>query len=97
MVGADLEGLVSSHDQSGFAVLLVFEQPHITSSALLPLTGVAVELEQLGAPESPMSLATRNLYMMKFIASRTSPLSATSATRSIDLKSGQQHFQIHRV
>lgn len=45
VVGADLEGLVSSHDQSGFAVLLVFEQPHIASSALLPLTSVPVELE----------------------------------------------------
>lgn len=50
MVGADLEGLVSSHDKSGLAVLLVLEQPHITSSALLPLTSVTVEFEQLGAP-----------------------------------------------
>lgn len=45
VVGADLEGFVSSHDQSSFAVLLVFEQSHITGSALLPLTSVPVELE----------------------------------------------------
>lgn len=49
MVGADLEGLVTSHDQSGLTVLLVLEQTDITSSALLPLTGLLGELEQLCA------------------------------------------------
>lgn len=49
MVGADLEGLVSPHDQTSLAVLLVLQQSHITSTTLLPLLAVTVELEQLGA------------------------------------------------
>jgi len=49
VVGANLQGLVSSHDQSRLAVLLVLQQPHITSSTLLPLVGLADELEQLRA------------------------------------------------
>lgn len=49
MVGADLEGLVSSHNKSGLAVLLVLQQTDITSAALLPLAGLLDELEELGA------------------------------------------------
>jgi len=49
VVGADLEGLVTAHDQTGLLVLLVLQQTHITGTTLLPLLAVAVELEQLGA------------------------------------------------
>jgi hypothetical protein len=47
MVGADLQRLVSAHDQPGLAILLVLEQPDISSTALLPLAALAVELEEL--------------------------------------------------
>ena len=49
VVGADLECLVSSHDKTGLAVLLVLQYPDITSATLLPLPRLPVELEQLGA------------------------------------------------
>lgn len=49
MVGADLQGLVTAHDQAGLLVLLVLQQTHITSTTLLPLLAVTVELEKLGA------------------------------------------------
>lgn len=38
MVCADLEGLVSPHDQSDLAVLLVLQEAERTSTALLPFT-----------------------------------------------------------
>lgn len=49
MVGADLECLVSSHNKSGLAVLLVLQQTDITSATLLPLAGLLDKLEELGA------------------------------------------------
>lgn len=49
MVGADLEGLIPTHDETGLLVLLVLQQTHITSTTLLPLLAVTIELEQLGA------------------------------------------------
>lgn len=49
MVGADLEGLIPTHDQTGLLVLLVLQQTHITSTTLLPLLAVTVEFEELGA------------------------------------------------
>ena len=49
MVGANLERLVPSHHKSRLAILLVLEQPDITSTSLLPLPRAAVELEELGA------------------------------------------------
>lgn len=49
MVGADLEGLVTAHDQAGLAVLLVLKQTDVTSASLLPLAGLLDELEKLGA------------------------------------------------
>lgn len=49
MVGADLEGLVTSHHQTGLAIFLVLQQPDVASSTLLPFTGLTDELEQLGA------------------------------------------------
>ena len=49
MVSADLERLVSPHDQSGAAILLVLEESDLTGSTLLPLPAVAIEAEQLGA------------------------------------------------
>ena len=50
VVGADLEGLVSAHNQSGLAVLLVLQQLNVAGSALLPLFGLGIELEELSAP-----------------------------------------------
>lgn len=49
VVSADLQCLVSSHDQSGLAVLLVLQQSHVSSTTLLPLVGITDELEELGA------------------------------------------------
>ena len=49
MVGADLQGLVTTHDKSGSAVLLVLEQTDLAGTTLLPLSAVTVELEELGA------------------------------------------------
>jgi len=49
VVGANLQSLVSTHDQSCLSVFLVLQQPNITSSTLLPLVGVTDELEELGA------------------------------------------------
>ena len=49
MVGADLEGLVSAHDKSGLAVLLVLQQTNIASTSLLPLAALLDELEKLGS------------------------------------------------
>lgn len=49
VVGADLKGLVTTHDQTGLAVLLVLEQADVTGTALLPLLGILLEDEELGA------------------------------------------------
>lgn len=49
MVGADLQSLVSAHDQSSLAVFLVFEKSNIASSTLLPLVCLTNKLEKLGA------------------------------------------------
>jgi hypothetical protein len=49
VVGANLQSLISSHDQSRLAILLVLQESNITSSALLPLVGLLVELEELCA------------------------------------------------
>ena len=49
MIGADFKSLVSSHDQTSLLILLVFEQPDITSTSLLPLSTISVELEELGS------------------------------------------------
>jgi hypothetical protein len=48
VVGADLQGLIPTHDETGLLVLLVLEQTDITSTTLLPLLALAVELEKLG-------------------------------------------------
>lgn len=48
VVGADLEGLVPAHDQTGLLVLLVLQETDVTSTALLPLLALTVKLEQLG-------------------------------------------------
>lgn len=47
MVCADLECLVSPHDQPGLVVVLVLQQTHVARAALLPLLGLAVKLEEL--------------------------------------------------
>jgi hypothetical protein len=49
VVGADLEGLVTAHDQAGLAVLLVLQQSNVTGTTLSPLVGLLDELEKLGA------------------------------------------------
>lgn len=49
VVGANLQRLVSSHDQSCLAVLLVLQQSNITSSTLSPLVGLLNKLEELCA------------------------------------------------
>ena len=47
MVRANLQGLVPSHNQAGLLVLLVLQKSDVTSTTLLPLTRLAVELEKL--------------------------------------------------
>ncbi len=49
MVGADFKGLVAAHNKTGLAVILVLQESDITSTTLLPLVGLANELEELGA------------------------------------------------
>jgi hypothetical protein len=49
MIGADLQSLISSHNQSCLAILLVLQQSNITSPTLLPFIGILVELEELCA------------------------------------------------
>ena len=49
MVGANLQSLISSHDQSRLAILLVLQESNITSPTLLPFIGILVELEELCA------------------------------------------------
>lgn len=49
MVRANLEGLISAHNQTRLVVLSVLEEPHITGTTLLPLVGLADELEELRA------------------------------------------------
>lgn len=48
MVGTDLEGLISAHNQTCLAVISVLEKSHIASTTLLPLVGLADKLEELG-------------------------------------------------
>jgi len=55
VVCADLESLVSPHDQPGLAILLVLQQLDIAGTALLPLLSVGVKLEQLGTPNRASS------------------------------------------
>lgn len=47
MVGADLESLISTHNQSSLLVLLMLQKSNIASTTLLPLIRIAGELEQL--------------------------------------------------
>jgi hypothetical protein len=49
VVCADLERLVSSHNQSRLAILLVLQQPDIASTPLFPFPALAVKLEQLSS------------------------------------------------
>ena len=49
MIRTDLEGLIPPHDKACLLVLLVLQQSNIASAALLPLLGVALKSEQLGA------------------------------------------------
>lgn len=49
MVCTDFQGLVSSHDQAGFAIFFMFQQTNITRTSFLPLSRVSIKLEQLCA------------------------------------------------
>jgi hypothetical protein len=49
MICADLQRLVSSHDQPCLAILLVLEQSHIACATLLPLIRLSDKLEKLCA------------------------------------------------
>jgi hypothetical protein len=49
VVGADLECLVTAHNESRLAGFLVFEETNVTSTTLLPLVRLLDELEKLGA------------------------------------------------
>jgi len=49
MIGADLERLVTAHDQTSFAVFLVLQKTSVASAALLPLSCLFHKLEELGA------------------------------------------------
>jgi len=50
VVGADLQGLVTTHQKTDLAGLLVLQQAGFTGTALLPLVGILVKTEKLGAP-----------------------------------------------
>ena len=49
MISADLQSLISAHNQSSLAILLMLQQSNITCAALLPLVGLTNELEELCA------------------------------------------------
>jgi hypothetical protein len=48
MIGANLQGLVSSHHQSSLSTLLVLQESDVSSSTFLPLATLTIESEQLG-------------------------------------------------
>lgn len=50
VVGAHLQRLVTTHDQTDLGRLLVLQQTDVTGSAFLPFQFVLGEAEQLGAP-----------------------------------------------
>jgi hypothetical protein len=49
VVRADLQRLVSAHDNASFAVVLVLQKPHVACTTFLPLAALTHKLEQLGA------------------------------------------------
>jgi hypothetical protein len=49
VVRADLECLVSAHDEASLAVLRVLQETNISGAALLPLAALLDELEELGS------------------------------------------------
>lgn len=48
MIRADLQRLITSHDQSRLSILLVLQQPHVSSTTFLPLTRFSIEPEEFG-------------------------------------------------
>lgn len=50
VVCAHLERLVAAHDEAYLAARLVRQETHVARAALLPLLGLLVEAEKLGAP-----------------------------------------------
>jgi len=50
VVGADLQGLVTTHQETDLLGLLVLHETDITGTTLLPLVGLLDETEELGAP-----------------------------------------------
>lgn len=57
VVGADLEGLVTAHDEARALVLLVAEEADIASTALLPFAALGDEAEELGTHLEELLLA----------------------------------------
>jgi hypothetical protein len=49
MVGANLERLLAPHNEPNLAIVAVPKQSDVASAALLPLSGLLNEPEQLGA------------------------------------------------
>ena len=49
MICADLEGLVSAHDQTSLSVLAVLEQADVAGTTLLPLAALTDKLEKLSS------------------------------------------------
>lgn len=52
MVGANLQGLVTAHDEANLARVLVLQESDITGSTLLPFLGLSVIAEKLSAADN---------------------------------------------
>lgn len=50
VVGADLQGLITTHEKTDLLGVLVLHEADVTGTALLPLVGLLDETEKLGAP-----------------------------------------------
>jgi hypothetical protein len=48
VIGADLESLITTHDESSLEILFVLEESNIASTTFFPFAAIAVELEELG-------------------------------------------------
>jgi len=47
VVSADLQSLISTHNQTSLSILLVLQQSHVTGTTLSPLVGFTDKLEEL--------------------------------------------------
>jgi len=71
VVGADLQGLVATHQQADLLGLLVLHEADITGTTLLPLVGLLDETEELGAPVDQMggSVGDCQSYILRQVRS----------------------------